>query len=290
MTAPCAAPAFTSVQPRTVQPLRDGVVTLRAARAVDAAFVDALTRQTMLAYVARTWSNVSDIAAYFAKNRFDPEHTEIVQCNGQDVGRLTLLVTQDELFVDNIHVQPELQGRGIGGAVLRHVIARARREGRAVRLQCLRVNPAAKLYRRLGFVEQGQDATHFFLRLPSQRPTRSPVVQQPRLHDPGPRELAESHPRVPFFILLKMDVQGFEMEVLKGAEHSLASIETIQLELALTPTYQNQMHLHEMCGLLYQKGYTMVSIEPGSHNRLTGRQFEVDGLFHRYAGARQAHA
>jgi len=91
-------------------------------------------------------------------------------------------------------------------------------------------------------------------------------------------------------ILLKMDVQGFEMEVLKGAEHSLASIETIQLELALTPTYQNQMHLHEMCGLLYQKGYTMVSIEPGSHNRLTGRQFEVDGLFHRYAGARQAHA
>ncbi len=207
MTAPCAAPAFTSVQPRTVQPLRDGVVTLRAARAVDAAFVDALTRQTMLAYVARTWSNVSDIAAYFAKNRFDPEHTEIVQCNGQDVGRLTLLVTQDELFVDNIHVQPELQGRGIGGAVLRHVIARARREGRAVRLQCLRVNPAAKLYRRLGFVEQGQDATHFFLRLPSQRPTRSPVVQQPRLHDPGPRELAESHPRVPFFILLKMDVQ-----------------------------------------------------------------------------------
>jgi FkbM family methyltransferase len=83
-------------------------------------------------------------------------------------------------------------------------------------------------------------------------------------------------------ILLKLDVQGFEKEVLEGAEHSLAFIDTIQLELALTPTYQNQMHLHQMCGLLHQMGYTMVSIEPGSYNRATGQQFEVDGLFHRY--------
>jgi FkbM family methyltransferase len=89
-------------------------------------------------------------------------------------------------------------------------------------------------------------------------------------------------------ILLKMDVQGFEREVLAGAEHSLAFIDTIQLELALTPTYQKQMHLHQMCGLLHQKGYTMVSVEPGSHNLRTGQQFEVDGLFHRYAGPRGA--
>ncbi len=89
-------------------------------------------------------------------------------------------------------------------------------------------------------------------------------------------------------ILLKMDVQGFEMEVLTGAEHSLAFIDTIQVELALTPTYQNQMHLHQMCGLLHQMGYTMVSIEPGTHNQATGQQFEVDGLFHRYAGPLEA--
>ncbi len=194
--------------PKHPQPdVREGLLTLRDATEADAAFVDRLTRETMTPYVQQTWQDLSEVAYYFLKNKFTQVGTRIVQFNGRDVGRLTLIHSHDEIFVDNIHVHPDFQGRGIGAAVLRQVISEARRDGRAVRLQCLRVNPAEHLHRRLGFLELDRNATHFFLRLPSRAPTRSPVIRVPRPHDPGPRELAALHPGVPFFILLKMDLQ-----------------------------------------------------------------------------------
>lgn len=39
-------------------------------------------------------------------------------------------------------------------------------------------------------------------------------------------------------VYLKIDTQGFEYQVLKGAEASLRSIETLQIEMSLVPLYQ----------------------------------------------------
>jgi FkbM family methyltransferase len=84
-------------------------------------------------------------------------------------------------------------------------------------------------------------------------------------------------------VLLKIDVQGYEKQVLDGAETSLASINTIQLEMSLTPLYRGQLLLPEMTALLYRQGYCLVSIDPGFRDRKTGRVLQVDGTFHRYA-------
>lgn len=83
-------------------------------------------------------------------------------------------------------------------------------------------------------------------------------------------------------ILLKIDAQGFERSVLDGAQNSLQFIDTIQLEMSLTPMYKGQLPIHEMGTVLHQLGYTMVSVEPGFHEQQTGRLLEVDGIFHRY--------
>jgi FkbM family methyltransferase len=82
-------------------------------------------------------------------------------------------------------------------------------------------------------------------------------------------------------VYLKIDTQGFEENVLRGAEGSLESIDTIQLEMSLTPLYQDGLLFDEMYGLLCQKGYALVALEPGFTDEETGQLLQVDGIFHR---------
>jgi len=57
----------------------------------------------------------------------------------------------------DISLLPEHRGHGIGGALLRDLIAQCSQEGLALKLQVLRNNPAARLYERLGFRKTGAD-------------------------------------------------------------------------------------------------------------------------------------
>ena len=63
--------------------------------------------------------------------------------------------------LNNIRVAPSLQGRGLGGALVRRVIAEA--APRPVQLRVLRVNPARRLYERLGFRVVEEIPTHFVM-------------------------------------------------------------------------------------------------------------------------------
>jgi hypothetical protein len=49
---------------------------------------------------------------------------------------------------------------------------------------------------------------------------------------------------------LKLDAQGYEMRIMQGAEISLKSIDTIQLEMSLAPLYDGETSLHEMADRL----------------------------------------
>lgn len=82
--------------------------------------------------------------------------------------------------------------------------------------------------------------------------------------------------------LLKIDTQGFEKKVIDGAEKSLEFIDTIQLEMSLIHLYRDELLFDEMYRVLYQKGYSIVSIEPGFTNEATGQLLQVDGIFHRF--------
>ena len=80
---------------------------------------------------------------------------------------------------------------------------------------------------------------------------------------------------------MKIDTQGFESKVLKGAEKSLAHINTVQMEMSLVPLYDGESSFNEMCILMSKKGYTLVAIENGFSDQASGQLFQVDGIFHR---------
>jgi FkbM family methyltransferase len=82
-------------------------------------------------------------------------------------------------------------------------------------------------------------------------------------------------------IYMKIDTQGFESKVLKGAEKSLARINTLQVEMSLVPLYDGELLFDEMCMLMRQKGYTLVAIENGFSDPASGQLLQIDGIFHR---------
>ena len=82
-------------------------------------------------------------------------------------------------------------------------------------------------------------------------------------------------------IYLKIDTQGFEEPVLRGAAKSLQFIDTIQLEMSLVPLYQDQRLFHDMHKLLGSLGYVLVSIEPGFIDEQSAQVLQIDGVYHR---------
>jgi FkbM family methyltransferase len=80
-------------------------------------------------------------------------------------------------------------------------------------------------------------------------------------------------------IYLKIDTQGFELEVLKGATKALTYINTIQLEMSLEPLYAQQALYNEVFTFLWQHGYTLIDIEPGFTDKHTGKLLQIDGIF-----------
>ncbi len=80
-------------------------------------------------------------------------------------------------------------------------------------------------------------------------------------------------------IYLKMDVQGFEMEVLKGAAQSLVAVTAIECELSLVPLYTGGPLIDEMIGFLGRHGFECVNLSTNYWDRQAPRVLQMDGVF-----------
>jgi hypothetical protein len=88
-------------------------------------------------------------------------------------------------------------------------------------------------------------------------------------------------PEGPLF--LKIDTQGYEMEVLKGSTKLLPRITALQLELSLSPLYDGAPTFTEMVSFVESEGYEMFGIVPGFKDPRIGRLLQLDGFFVRTA-------
>jgi len=62
--------------------------------------------------------------------------------------------------------------------------------------------------------------------------------------------------------LLKLDVQGYELEVLKGAKEAMASAEVILLEVSLVRYNQSAPIFHEVVEFMKERGFLVYDICP----------------------------
>lgn len=81
-------------------------------------------------------------------------------------------------------------------------------------------------------------------------------------------------------VWLKIDVQGYEMHVLRGAAMSLARhVEVVELEMSLVPLYAGAPSMAALQSFLEAAGFRLAGIEPGFADPRSGELLQVDGLF-----------
>jgi len=81
-------------------------------------------------------------------------------------------------------------------------------------------------------------------------------------------------------IFLKIDAQGFEKEVLAGAQATVQRCRGLQLELSFVPLYAGGMLVDEAISTAYAAGFQMVGIEQGWAAE-SGQMLQADGVFFR---------
>jgi ribosomal protein S18 acetylase RimI-like enzyme len=125
--------------------------TLRPATDADYDFLYQLIVVCMKEYVTATWGWDEEYQRQHFAAHFNPSHSQIIVVDGQDAGRFALIDGGDSFFLSTIYIMPAFQNQGLGTAIIQDVISKAKSAGRPVRLQVLKVNPARRLYERLGF-------------------------------------------------------------------------------------------------------------------------------------------
>ncbi|HME43774.1 MAG TPA: FkbM family methyltransferase [Syntrophorhabdales bacterium] len=79
--------------------------------------------------------------------------------------------------------------------------------------------------------------------------------------------------------LLKLDVQGYETEILKGYTKYFHSCEVIQCELSLLPLLTDAPLLDEVVSYLRQRDFVMFDIEEIIQAPSDGAVWQIDALF-----------
>ena len=83
---------------------------------------------------------------------------------------------------------------------------------------------------------------------------------------------------------LKIDVQGYEDQVLEGYAPYLAKVRLLLLELSLVECYRGSPDLFDLDGLLVNRyGFSRVSLEPSYYDEHGGTVQQYDGIYFRPA-------
>ena len=84
--------------------------------------------------------------------QFPAAHFDIVELDGEPIGRIVVDRPGDHLHIVDQAIVPEMRNRGIGTAIMRWLMEEARQGGLPVRLKVASGNdPSMRLYLKLGF-------------------------------------------------------------------------------------------------------------------------------------------
>ena len=80
-------------------------------------------------------------------------------------------------------------------------------------------------------------------------------------------------------IFVKIDTQGYEENILLGADKVLNQISTIMIETSISKVYDQEKDYLEMINLMKSFGFHVWSVERGFTNKKTGQVLQLDIIF-----------
>jgi FkbM family methyltransferase len=84
-------------------------------------------------------------------------------------------------------------------------------------------------------------------------------------------------------VFIKIDTQGFEMEVLKGATELLKTVKGVQLEMSFTPMYEGAPDFETLYKFMIERGFELWGMDTAFRDPKTRRLYQVDATFFRKA-------
>jgi len=134
-------------------------ISLRSIHGSDYDFLWRLHNEALREYVEKTWGWDEDWQRADFRERFEDRiKGKIITVDGVDAGYFWVNEKENEMFLVSIHLLPEFQNRGIGTRLITQLFETTEKP---VTLQVLKVNPARRLYERLGFEVFEETETHF---------------------------------------------------------------------------------------------------------------------------------
>jgi GNAT superfamily N-acetyltransferase len=98
------------------------------------------------------------------REQWELSQVRIIAADNSDAGWLQSAMRDDGLFVAQLFVDGPFQRRGIGTEVMNRLIGEAALFNQAVRLAVVKINPALRLYERLGFHTTHEDDRKFYMK------------------------------------------------------------------------------------------------------------------------------
>ena len=98
------------------------------------------------------------------QQKWGPAQVRIITLDGSDVGWVQSFTQEGELFIGEIVIDGPFQRKGIGTEVINRLIGEAARLNQAVRLSVAKINPALRLYERLGFEVTHKDDRKYYMK------------------------------------------------------------------------------------------------------------------------------
>ena len=81
--------------------------------------------------------------------------------------------------------------------------------------------------------------------------------------------------------LIKIDAQGFESNIIKGAHNALVNAKGVLVEMSFVYLYENQKLWEDIISILKSYGFILWSIESELIDQETGRLLQANGLFYK---------
>jgi FkbM family methyltransferase len=82
-------------------------------------------------------------------------------------------------------------------------------------------------------------------------------------------------------LFLKIDAQGYESKILAGAPRSLSYIQGVELEMSLTPLYNEEKLFYELDNEMKTLGFALMSLEPVFFSSATHQVMQLNGIYFR---------
>lgn len=129
----------------------------------DYEFVYETKKNAYKKYVEECWGKWDDLDQ---RNRFKDsmeltfDRTYIIFIDNKKIGFYQGQVVDEETYyIENICIIPEYQGKGIGTQILKSILEKYYNKN--IKIQYFKQNPVGNLYKKLGFVPNGETEFHY---------------------------------------------------------------------------------------------------------------------------------